>query len=130
MITEPRLRESRVLRKLRNGQPVLCFKSNLADARVVESAAMAGYDCVWLCVEDVPNDLRCPEEGVWAAKAHDADVMVRVAKGSYSDYIRPLEMDAAGIMAPHVMSTEEARNIVRMTRFQPVGRRPVDGGNG
>ena len=31
-----------------------------------------------------------------AAKAHDCDTIVRVAKGSYSDYIRPLESDAAG----------------------------------
>jgi len=27
------------------------------------------------------------------------------------------------------MSLEDARNVVRMTRFHPVGRRPVDGGN-
>ncbi len=129
MASELRMRESRVLRKLRAGQGVLCFKSNLADARVVEIAAMAGYDCVWLCLEHVPNDLRCIEEGIWAAKAYNADVMVRVAKGSYSDYIRPLEMDASGIMVPHIMSADEARNVVRTTRFHPLGRRPVDGGN-
>jgi 4-hydroxy-2-oxoheptanedioate aldolase len=55
--------------------------------------------------------------------------VVRVARGSYSDHIRPLELDATGIMVPHVMSLEDARNVVRMTRFHPVGRRPVDGGN-
>jgi len=55
--------------------------------------------------------------------------VVRVARGSYSDHIRPLELDATGIMVPHVMSLEDARNVVRMTRFHPVGLRPVDGGN-
>ena len=49
--------------------------------------------------------------------------------GIYSDYIRPLEADATGIMVPHVFTAEEARNIVRMTKFMPVGRRPIDGGN-
>ena len=55
--------------------------------------------------------------------------MVRVPRGSYSDYVRPLELDAAGIMVPHIMSAKDARNVVNMTRFHPIGRRAVDGGN-
>jgi len=55
--------------------------------------------------------------------------MVRVQRGSYSDLIRPLEMDAAGIMVPHLMGLDDARRVVWQTRFHPVGRRPVDGGN-
>ena len=40
-----------------------------------------------------------------------------------------LEADANGIMVPHLMSLAEAREIVHWTRFAPLGRRPVDGGN-
>ncbi len=54
---------------------------------------------------------------------------MRVPRGSYSDLIWPLEMDAAGIMVPHLMSVEDARQVVRQTRFHPLGRRPLDGGN-
>ena len=32
-------------------------------------------------------------------------------------------------MVPYVMSLEDAKNVVWMTRFHPIGRRPVDGGN-
>jgi 4-hydroxy-2-oxoheptanedioate aldolase len=123
------MRASRVLQRLRAGEVASSFKINLADARAVEIAAMAGFDCIWLDMEHVPNDFSVIEKGVWAAKSRDVDVMVRVARGGYSDYIRPLEMDAAGIMVPHVMSLADARNVVRMTRFHPVGRRPADGGN-
>ena len=123
------MRPSRVLRKLRAGEVALCFKLNLTDARAAEIAAMAGFDCIWPDLEHVPNDYRSLESQVWAAKTQDADVMVRVMRGSYSDYIRPLEMDAAGIMVPHLMSAEDARNVARTTRFRPLGRRPVDGGN-
>jgi len=123
------MRPSRVLAKLRAGEMATCFKLNLADARAVEIAAMAGFDCLWADMEHVPNDLAVIEKGIWAAKAHDTDVLVRVARGGYSDYIRPLELDAAGIMVPHVMSLADAQNVVRMTRFHPIGRRPVDGGN-
>ncbi len=128
MITQ-KMRPSRTLAKLRAGEIASCFKSNLADARAMEIAAMAGFDCLWSDMEHVPNDLAVIEKGILAAKAHDADVLVRVSRGSYSDYIRPLEMDAAGIMVPHVMSLADAQAVVRMTRFHPLGRRPVDGGN-
>jgi len=123
------MRPSRVLRKLRAGQVVSCVKTNLAEGRVAEIGGMTGFDCLWTCMEHVPNDWSAIEQQIWAAKIHDMDVMVRVTRGSYSDYIRPLELDAAGIMVPHVMSAEDARNVVRMTRFQPIGRRPIDGGN-
>jgi len=123
------MRPSQVLAKLRAGQVANCFKMNLADARAVEIAALAGFDCLWLDMEHVPNDWSTIEKGIAAAKSQNVDVMVRVARGSYSDYIRPLEMDAAGIMVPHVMSQADAQAVARMTRFHPIGRRPVDGGN-
>lgn len=124
-----RMRPSRVLSKLRAGQVATSFKVNLADARAVEIAAMSGFDCVWADMEHVANDWSAIENQVWAAKAHDTDLMVRISRGGYSDYVRPLELDAAGIMVPHVMSLADAENVVRMTRFHPLGRRPVDGGN-
>jgi 4-hydroxy-2-oxoheptanedioate aldolase len=43
--------------------------------------------------------------------------------------IRPLELDAAGVMYPHCMSAQEAAQAVWTLRFHPIGRRPIDGGN-
>lgn len=124
-----KMRPSRVLQKIRSGGVASCIKLNLYDSRVVELAAMAGFDCIWTDMEHVPNDWSAIEKQVLASKAYDTDILVRVARGSYSDHIRPLEMDATGIMVPHVMSLEDAKNVVRMTKFHPVGRRPLDGGN-
>lgn len=124
-----KMRSSCVLEKLRAGQIVSCFKLNLACARAAEIATMYDFDCLWSDMEHVPNDWSVVEKQIWAAKARNVDVMVRVARGGYSDYIKPLELDASGIMVPHIMSLADAENVVRMTRFHPVGRRPVDGGN-
>ncbi len=124
-----KMRQSRVLNKIRNGGVALCTKMNLADSRAFEIAAMSGFDCLWTCQEHIANDYRAINEQVLATKIHDCDILCRVPKGSYSDYIRPLELDATGIMVPHLMNLEEAKNIVKMTRFHPVGIRPVDGGN-
>jgi 4-hydroxy-2-oxoheptanedioate aldolase len=69
------------------------------------------------------------ENMIRAARVHDVDCIVRVSKGSYSEYVKPFEAGATGIMVPHVGSADEARKIVEMTRYQPLGRRPIDGGN-
>lgn len=124
-----KMRASRVLERLRAGDIATCYKLNLMDARAAEIAAMAGFDCLWLCQEHVPNGMADIEGQIRAAKMFDVDAMVRVMRGSYSDYIRPLEADAAGIMVPHLMSLADAKNVVRMTKFHPIGRRPVDSGN-
>lgn len=123
------MRESKVLKKLRRGENVICFKINISAGQVAELAAICGFDCLWLDMEHIAQDWSVINTQNWAAKAHDTDVMVRVERGSYSDYVKPLELDATGILVPHIMSLEDAQTVVHMTRFHPVGRRPIDGGN-
>ncbi|WP_223869719.1 HpcH/HpaI aldolase family protein [Paenibacillus sabuli] len=123
------MRKSRVLELLRRGETVVCTKLNLADSRAAEIAALSGFDCVWTDMEHVANDWSAIERTILAAKVHQTDTIVRVARGGYSDYVRPLELDAAGIMVPHVMSAADAAEVVRHTKFHPLGLRPVDGGN-
>jgi 4-hydroxy-2-oxoheptanedioate aldolase len=122
-------RASRVLREVRAGGRATVLKLNLIDPRIVELVGMAGASAVWLCNEHVPNDWLNLEHQVRAAKLHDMDTIVRVNKGSYSDYVKPFELDGTGIMVPHVSSADEARAIVDMVRCHPVGRRAMDGGN-
>lgn len=123
------MRKSRVLRQMRAGKVATCTKLNLADPRAAEIAAMCGFDCIWLDLEHVPNNMQDVENAVRAAKIYDVDTLTRVSKGCYSDLVRPLEGDSTGIMVPHLMSLEEAKQIVYYTKFHPIGRRPLDGGN-
>lgn len=123
------MRKSRVLKKIRNGQTAFSVKLNLADTRAAEIAAMSGFDCLWTDMEHVPNDYSAIENIVRAGKIYDVDVLTRVKRGSYNDMINPLEADSTGIMIPHLMSLEEAKQVVYYTKFHPIGRRPIDGGN-
>lgn len=120
---------SRILARMRSGRQATVFKVNLSEPRVVEIAGLVGVDAVWLCHEHVPNDWISTENQIRAARLHGIDALVRVSRGSYSDYIRPLEAGAAGIIVPHVESADEARRIVSWTRFHPIGQRALDGGN-
>jgi 4-hydroxy-2-oxoheptanedioate aldolase len=118
------------IRKLLNARQLpTVFKINLSDPRVIEIAALSGVDAVWLCTEHVPNDWIGLESQIRAARVHGIDTLVRVGRGSYSDYIRPLEAGATGIIVPHVESDDEARQIVEWVRFHPLGKRALDGGN-
>lgn len=124
-----KLRTSRILRELKAGKSPVSMKLNLADPRIIELCGLAGFSAVWICNEHVGNDWFNLENQIRAAKLHDLDTIVRVEKGSYSDYVKPFEADATAIMVPHVTTAEEARHVVEMTRFHPLGRRALDGGN-
>lgn len=123
------IRKSNVLERLRAGKIACSIKVNVSGIDATEIAAMSGFDCVWTCMEHCPHDLETIKMQAAVCKAHDTDLLVRVPRGSYSDLIRPLELDATGIMVPHVMSFEDAKRVVNQTRFHPIGRRPIDGGN-
>lgn len=124
-----KLRPSRLLRELRSGASCATAKINLSDPRIIEMCGLAGISAVWICNEHVGNDWFNIENQIRAAKLYDMDAIVRVSKGSYSDYVKPFEADATAIMVPHVTNAEEARHVVEMTRFHPLGRRALDGGN-
>lgn len=123
------MRSSRVLKKLREGGVVSCFKLNLPSGEAAEIAAMAGFDCIWLDREHVVQDWSDIKAQNWAVMAYGAYTMVRVPRGSYSDLIKPLEINAEGLLVPHVMNLEDAKKVIHYTRFHPLGRRPIDGGN-
>ena len=122
-------RKNRIIEKLKADQLVTSLKINCTDSIPVEIACMCGVDCIWLDMEHCAADYNEIGKQILAAKAHGAEVIVRTPRGAYSNVTRPLELDASGVMVPHVMSYEDARQVVYYTKFHPIGRRPVDGGN-
>ena len=123
------MRASRVREKLKADKPVLVTKANITDPILADMIGLLGFDCLWVCQEHVPIDGDRLAHLIRTASMNDMDIMVRTDKGAYSDFIHPLELGAAGLMVPHCMSVAEARHTVAMTRFHPVGRRPLDSGN-
>ena len=121
------LKKSKVLEKLRRGETVFCYKSIYADPDICELMGCLGVDVIWICNEHIGIDPDRLRNVIRAGRAGGADIMVRRVFGAYDDLIQPLEMGASGLMIPHCTSAEMVREIVRQTRFQPVGRRGIDG---
>lgn len=117
-----------MIEKMQRDEMVLSAKLNAPSHVTASIAAMLGYDAIWVDLEHIPGDYREINEVVLACKAYGCETVVRVARGSYSDLIHPLEMDASAVMVPHVMSVEDAKYVARMTKFHPIGRRAIDGG--
>ncbi len=119
-----------MIEKLRRGELVVSTKLNITEPVCAEIAAYSGFDAVWLDMEHVPSDLQEVKVAFYAAKARGAEAIVRVSRGAYSNHTRPLEFDAAAVMVPHVMNKKDAEEVAYYTKFHPIGRRPIDGGNG
>jgi 4-hydroxy-2-oxoheptanedioate aldolase len=90
------MRLSCVLRTIREGKVARVLKLNTADAKVAEIFAAAQPDraigCAW---SNTPRRVGRSKTRS-AAKLYDVDTLLRVSRGSYSDYIRGYEMDPPG----------------------------------
>ncbi|MBU0477200.1 hypothetical protein KKC91_01330 [bacterium] len=122
------MRQSRVLKKLRQNKPVLVGSPTpYPSAKICELIGKVGYDCIWIDHEH--QDFN--DSDIWnmslACRATDIDAMVRIRKAGYFSYFRAIESGANGIMVPHCMSREEAEWAVRNTKFAPIGLRGMDG---
>lgn len=126
---EEQMQKSRVLKKLRAGKPVLCTKLNYRDPAIIEMVGLIGFDCVWICQEHLWANKETLANLILAARATGMDAMVRIEKNGYNSLIQSLEMGAKGIMVPHIFSVKEAKKWIKIARFHPVGRRPIDGVN-
>jgi len=122
------MRTSRILARLRNNQPVLTVNVSLAPSPLaVEIAGRCGIDGVWIDLEHRPWTMHDIFPMLAAGRIADTDCFVRIRKGEgYTSFFRPLEDGAAGIMAPHVKSREEAEWVARNAKFPPIGRRGLE----
>ena len=130
-ITKPynTFRKSRIKRTIEQGKIATILKCNTTDTKVAEIFAMAQPDAIWLCMEHGSLDYGQAENQINAAKIYDVDTLLRVNRGGYSNYIRGFELDCTGLIIPQVKNFADAEEIEEFTKFPPIGKRGLDGGN-
>ena len=103
-----------------------CFMG-LGSPNAAELLAHAGFD--WLLIETEHNALGPAEvqEMLMAMNGSNAIPIVRIASKDQDHIQRALDIGAMGIMAPMVRTADEARALVSMTRYPPVGTRGIGG---
>ncbi|MGP3929465.1 HpcH/HpaI aldolase family protein [Nonomuraea sp. KM88] len=99
----------------------------LASPESVEIMAYAGFDFVVIDLEHTTLDLGAASTHIAMARALGVDPLVRVPDHGLSVIQRVLDAGAAGVIVPHVDTVEQARALVRATRFPPRGDRGSGG---
>ncbi len=121
------MNKNRVLQKLKNGECVSIVNLGFFPcSSLVELVGRIGFDCAWLDMEHRSYGLKELAEMTLACRATGMEAMVRVVKGGYTSMMKPLEAGATGLMVPHCLSADEARQVVNWAKFPPQGRRGFD----
>lgn len=123
------MRNSVIKAKLAKNQPVLLTTLHFGDAQVFEMTSLMGWDGIWLDVEHRSHSLESVAQFARAARVGSSDIMIRPAKGEFMRMGRILEVGATGIMYPRCDNAEEAKQVVRWSKFAPLGERGIDSGN-
>jgi 4-hydroxy-2-oxoheptanedioate aldolase len=123
------MRQSRIKAKLRQGNPVLLTTLLLGDPSIFEMASLLGWDGIWLDLEHHGFSVETAANFTRAARAGTSDMMIRPAKGEFMRMSRVLEIGAQGIMYPRCDNADEARQVVRWSKFAPLGERGIDSSN-
>ena len=120
------MRKSKTLKKLREGQIVhICSMGHYLPP-YAQVAADVGFDCVWLDLEHRTLAIAELQSLLTGFHLHDIDCLLRPATREKASLCRFLEDGATGLMFPHVASADEARRIVNMVKFPPVGDRGLN----
>lgn len=94
---------------------------------IAQIAASAGFDSLYVDMEHSPLTLDMTGQLCMAALMAGVTPFVRVPALTPAYVGRVLDAGALGIIAPHVRSAEDARAVVSMARFAPLGTRSASG---
>ncbi len=123
------MRSSIVKHKLARKEPVIGIALHLTDPSVYEMASLLGFDYIWMDLEHHSYSVETANNLMRAARVGNADLMARPAKGEFMRIGRLLEAGAHGILYPRCDNADEARQVVRWSKFGPLGTRGYDGAN-
>jgi 4-hydroxy-2-oxoheptanedioate aldolase len=121
------MKVSRIKAKLRRGEPVLVTQLHLTDPVVHELVSLLGFDGIWLDLEHHPTGVETAAGLMRAARVGTSDIIARPGKGEFMRLGRLLDAGAQGIMYPRCDDAREAAEVVRWSKFAPLGQRGFDG---
>lgn len=120
-----RMSENRFKRALAAGEPQFGAFLGLADPYCAEIMATAGFDWLLIDVEHGPNDLRTVLAQLQSLESYPVEVMVRTVDHDPARIKQLLDIGTRNLLVPMVESADQARELVRATRYPPAGIRGV-----
>jgi 2-keto-3-deoxy-L-rhamnonate aldolase RhmA len=110
--------------KIKEGQDIVgIMVQDYTNPALIPVLAGAGYDFLVVDQEHGPAGHLDVQNLVLASKNVEMDIIVRSAKISYEYIAKLLDMGAHGLMVPHVDTWEQAQNVIKWSKYPPVGDR-------
>lgn len=114
--------------KLARDQVVASMTVRLSRSiEIAQIAASAGFDTIYVDLEHNPLSIDTCGQICIAAQSIGLTPLVRVPANTPEYICRVLDGGAMGVITPHVRSAEEARAMVDLVKFPPLGRRSAGG---
>ncbi|HSW22287.1 MAG TPA: aldolase/citrate lyase family protein, partial [Burkholderiaceae bacterium] len=102
---------------MRAGEPLIGSFVKTPSHAVVEVMALAGFDFVVLDAEHAPFDRDALDRCLLAARAACLPALVRLCDREPATALDALDLGAAGVLAPHVCSVDDARRVHAACRY-------------
>jgi 2-dehydro-3-deoxyglucarate aldolase len=110
--------------RLKNGEKLLGTMVTLPTVSTAEILADAGFD--WLFIDGEHGPLSTGDIlGILQAVGHRVACIVRVPICDEAEIKKVLDLGAQGVIVPQVNTAEQAADVVKFSRYAPVGSRGV-----
>ncbi|MGJ8455821.1 HpcH/HpaI aldolase family protein [Pseudothermotoga sp. U03pept] len=121
------MRKNKTKQLLKEGKHAVgIMVSEIRTPSIAQIFATAGFDFFVIDTEHSSFSLETVQDMVWAARAGDITPIVRVpTRYGHHNLSRPLDCGAEGLLIPQVQTKEEVEQIIKATKFYPLGERGI-----
>ena len=124
------MRVNRVVQKMRRGELAYGINMSFPSTTLVELAGRAGFEFVMFDGEHGPFTPQDIDDLCRVADMAGLTPMARVPNIDDSTILRFLDRGIMGILGPHVITAERARQLADACRYAPRGKRSFGSGRG
>lgn len=114
--------------QMRSGVPVVAAWISSGLPRIAEILVSAGFDAAVFDMQHGEGSLAEIRDGIQAVRLAGRPSSVRLALGAEPDAARMLDLGAELVIMPMVDTPEQARRLVKATKYPPLGGRSWGGG--
>ena len=115
-------RSSNFRHRLRAREAIIGTFLKTPSAIVAEVVGLSSLGCVCIDAEHAPFGRLELDACIAALRAADMPALVRVQSTAASEILSALDCGATGIIAPHIVTADDARELVRVAHYSTNGR--------
>ena len=117
------LKNNFIKKKLENGEKVLGTWIVIPSVSAVDIICSAGLDFVIIDREHGPISFETAQEMVIACESRSVSPLIRIGSIDEAEILKGLDIGAHGIQIPNIKNVNEVTDIIKFSKFPPIGSR-------